>query len=1139
MLSSAASALAAAGARAAWRAVASGAAHAPRRFSVAAAEDKNAATTSVKGTPYDQLVVGKWMNGRESWEKGRDKKQGEPDPQPPNPPSPPGVPRETAPGEKRVAVTPAGVAILLKAGFKSVVVESGAGAEAALPDAAFSAAGARVAPTAADALAADVVLKIRPPSVPAETDALKQGGILLSYIQPAQQKSGPLLDALAARGSTVLSMDAIPRTLSRAQQFDTLSSMANIAGYRAIVEASHAYGGFFAGQMTAAGRVPPAKVLVVGGGVAGLAAAGAARGLGAIVRIFDTRSAVAEQARSMGADFLTVTSIQEAGEGAGGYAKAMSDAFVEAERALFEAQAKDGVDIIVTTALVPGQPAPKLITQAALDALKPGSVVVDLAAEAGGNCVATVPGERITTKNEVTVIGFTDLPSRMPSTSSTLYSNNITKYLLSVGPFTGDKGVLAFDDGDPAVRSALVLRDGALTWPPPALPPLPSAKSKAPPTTAAVKPPPDPRAAARSGAVTTAAAVAGVLAVGAGAPSPAVSSMLTTFGLASVCGYQTVWGVAPALHSPLMSVTNAVSGLTACGAIALMHGHALPSPTAHALAAASVAVSAVNIGGGFLVTKRMLDLFKRPGDPDDHLGFYAAPAATLVAATWAGQAAGLAGVTPASYLASSILCIASIGCLARQDTARLGNALGVVGVAGGVAATLGALGADVGTYAQIAGLLAAGGATGIAIARRMETTELPQTVAAFHALVGGAAVATSIAAALSHGGGGMEAVATYLGTLVGAITLTGSAVAYGKLSGKLSSAPLSLPGKNGINTVLAAACAATGVAALRAGDPAAAAAALTGTAVAGGALGAHTTASIGGADMPVVVTLLNSYSGYALCAEGFMLHSDLLTTVGALIGSSGAILSYIMCRAMNRSLANVVLGGYATPVVKKASADVDADAPVATQTDVPAVVDLLTSARKVLIVPGYGLAVAGAQADVADIAAALRSAGADVRFGIHPVAGRMPGQLNVLLAEAHVPYDIVEEMEDVNPHMDEYDVALVIGESVWEEEKRKGDDWFLVRRSNHSLPHTLSPPPGANDTVNSSAVEDPASPIAGMPVLEVWRAKKVVVMKRTLGAGYAGADNPLFVKDNAAMLLGDAKSVAQQLKAGVLARCAE
>ena len=1036
MLSSAASALAAAGARTAWRAIASGPAHAPRRFSVAAGEGKNAATNSVKGTPYDQLVVGAWREcGTGLGERKRNKHR-EPDPHPPtNPPSPPGVPRETAPGEKRIAVTPSGVATLLKAGFKSVVVEAGAGAEAALPDAAFSAAGARVAPTAADALAADVVLKIRPPVVPAETDALKQGGVLLSYIQPAQKKSAPLLDALAARGSTVLAMDAIPRTLSRAQQFDTLSSMANIAGYRAIVEASHAYGGFFAGQMTAAGRVPPAKVLVVGGGVAGLAAAGAARGLGAIVRIFDTRAAVAEQAKSMGADFLTV-SIQESGEGAGGYAKAMSDAFVEAERALFEAQAGDGVDIIVTTALVPGQPAPKLITQAALDALKHGSVVVDLAAEAGGNCVATVPGERIVTRNGVTVIGFTDLPSRMPATASTLYSNNITKYLLSVGPFTGDKGVLAFDDGDPAVRSALVVRGGALTWPPPALPPPPSAQAKAPPTTAAVKPPPDPRAAARSGAVTTAAAVAGVLAVGASAPSHAVSAMLTTFGLASVCGYQTVWGVAPALHSPLMSVTNAVSGLTACGAIALMHGHALPpSPTAHALAAASVAVSAVNIGGGFLVTKRMLDLFKRPGDPDDHLGFYAAPAATLVAATWAGQAAGLAGVTPASYLASSILCIASIGCLARQDTARLGNALGVVGVAGGVAATLGALGADAGTYAQIAGLLAAGGATGIAIARRMETTELPQTVAAFHALVGGAAVATSIAAALSHGGVGMEAVATYLGTLVGAITLTGSAIAYGKLAGKLSSTPLSLPGKNGINTALAAACAATGVAALRAGDPATAAAALTATAVAGGALGAHTTASIGGADMPVVVTLLNSYSGYALCAEGFMLHSDLLTTVGALIGSSGAILSYIMCRAMNRSLANVVLGGYATPVAKTAGADVGADAPVAAHTDVPAVVDLLTSARKVLIVPGYGLAVAGAQADVADIAAALRSAGADVRFGIHPVAGRMPGQLNVLLAEAHVPYDIVEEMEDVNPHMDEYDVALVIGE--WEEEERE------------------------------------------------------------------------------------------------------
>jgi H+-translocating NAD(P) transhydrogenase len=937
--------------------------------------------------------------------------------------------------------------------------------------------------------------------VPAEVDALKQGGVLVSYIQPAQNK--PLLDALAARSATVLALDCIPRTLSRAQQFDTLSSMANCAGYRAIVEASHAFPGFFAGQMTAAGRVAPAKVLVVGGGVAGLAAAGAARGLGAVVRIFDTRAAVAEQAKSMGADFLTVD-IAESGEGAGGYAKQMSDAFINAERALFEAQARDGVDVIVTTALVPGQPAPKLITQAALDALKHGSVVVDLAAEAGGNCVATVPGETIKTPNGVSVIGFADLPSRMPATASTLFSNNATKFLLSAGPFTGAAGQLAFDDDDAAVRGALVLRDGRLTWPPPALPPPPSAKAAdAKKPAAAVKPPPDPRATARAGAATTAAAVAGVLAVGAGVPNPAVASMFTKFGLASVCGYQTVWGVAPALHSPLMSVTNAISGLVACGGIALLHGSGfVPSTTAQALAAASVGVAAINIGGGFVITKRMLDLFKRPGDPDDHLGYYALPASLLVAGTWAGQAAGLPGVTPAACLASSVLCIASIACLARQDTARLGNAVGMAGVAGGVAATLGALGADAATYTQIAGLLAAGGATGVALARKMETTELPQTVAAFHALVGGAAVATSIAAALAHGGGGVEAMATYLGTLVGAITLTGSAVAYGKLAGKIKSAPLALPGKNAINAGLAAASAATGVTALRAGDPGTAAAALTATTLAGGALGAHTTASIGGADMPVVVTLLNSYSGYALCAEGVMLDNDLLTIVGALIGSSGAILSYIMCRAMNRSLANVILGGYSQKAPAAGRAAVE-DGRTAVQTDVPSVVDLLTSAKKVLIVPGYGLAVAGAQNDVADITASLRAAGADVQFGIHPVAGRMPGQLNVLLAEAHVPYDIVAEMDEINPHMEEFDLALVIG---------------------------------ANDTVNSDAVENPDSSLAGMPVIEVWRAKRVVVLKRTLGAGYAGAENPLFVKENVEMLLGDAKTVAQQLKAGVVAR---
>lgn len=543
-------------------------------------------------------------------------------------------------------------------------------------------------------------------------------------------------------------------------------------------------------------------------------------------------------------------------------------------------------------------------------------------------------------------------------------------------------------------------------------------------------------------------------------------------------------------------------------------GGLVPSTPAEAMAATALAASAVNIGGGFHVTRAMLALFRRPGDPDDHVGYFTIPGTALIAGTWAGQAAGLPGITPAAYLASSVLCVAAIACLSRQDTARLGNALGIAGVAGGVAAAAGALDADAATLAQVAGLLAAGGGVGLAIARGMATTDLPQTVAGFHALVGGAAVLTSVAAALAGGApDALHTAATVAGTVIGAVTLTGSAVAYGKLSGRLPSAALALPGKNAINAALAGLTGAAGAAAFSAGDAAGVAASLAAATAAAGALGAHSTASIGGermvergsrgwrggrrdkfffslfftrhftatptgADMPVVVTLLNSYSGYALCAEGFLMGNDLLTSVGALIGASGGILSYIMCVAMNRSLANVVFGGYAVKA-KGPKAAPTGDEREAAITDVATVADMLAHAKDVVIVPGYGMAVAGASGDVAALAHALRSSGARVRFAIHPVAGRMPGQLNVLLAESRVPYDWVHEMEDVNPDMASADVALVVG---------------------------------ANDTVNSAAVEDPDSSLYGMPVIEAWKAKQCVVLKRTLGAGYAGADNPVFTK---------------------------
>lgn len=1002
-----------------------------------------------------------------------------------------GVPRETAEGERRVAVTPASAAALLKAGFGKVVIEQEAGANATYSDDQYRKAGATVAGLK-DAYGQSITLKVRPPTLD-EVSHFQNGARLISYIYPARSKY--LLTKLQEKKATVLGMDCIPRTLSRAQSFDSLSSMANIAGYRAVIEAAGVFPRFFTGQITAAGRVPPAKVLVIGGGVAGLSAAGTAKNMGAIVRMFDTRAIVEEQAKSIGAEFLTVQ-IKESGEGQGGYAKEMSKEFLDAEMALFRAQAKE-VDIIITTALIPGKTAPVLITRDMVESMKPGSVIVDLAAETGGNCETTQPN-KIINHNGVNCIGFTDLPSRLPTQSSTLYSNNLTKFLLSMGPFTTkDKTRFLIDHNDQAVRGALVLENGEMMWPAPPLPAPAQPQQQAEKPKEAPTGPPDLYKPTLQNALTTTGGIAGALALGSIAPNAAFSSMVTKFGLASICGYQTVWGVTPALHSPLMSVTNAISGLTAVGGMVCMGGNLLPETTSQTLAATAVVASAINIGGGFTITSRMLNMFKRQGDPTEHNYLYAVPAAVLIGGYGAGYVAGAPEMTNMAYLASSALCIGAIGCLSQQSTARIGNALGIVGVSGGIAATLGAISGSPALYAQILGGMGLGAAGGAVIAKRMAITDLPQMVAAFHSLVGLAAVTTSIASFMAHPGlaDPIHLTSTYLGTLIGAVTLTGSGIAFGKLHGVLKSAPLALPGKNAINISLMAGNIGAGALLLTSGDAGTGLAALGATSVLSGAMGAHMTASIGGADMPVVITLLNSYSGYALCAEGFMLGNDLLTAVGALIGSSGAILSYIMCKAMNRSLANVILGGYGMSVSKAKEME-----GTHTETDVAGTVDALTQAQKVVIVPGYGLAVAAAQYDIAELVKTLRAKGVNVKFGIHPVAGRMPGQLNVLLAEAGVPYDIVEEMEEINPDMGNTDVVLVIG---------------------------------ANDTVNSAAVEDPGSVIAGMPVLEVWKAKQVIVMKRTMGTGYAGADNPVFYKQNTQMLLGDAKAMSSQLKVKV------
>uniref|UniRef100_A0A7N6ACC4 proton-translocating NAD(P)(+) transhydrogenase n=1 Tax=Anabas testudineus TaxID=64144 RepID=A0A7N6ACC4_ANATE len=768
-----------------------------------------------------------------------------------------GVPKETLQNERRVALSPAGVQALVKQGFQ-VQVESGAGEESQFSDQQYKDAGATITDVKA-AFGSDLVLKEFPlvisPSL-SEADLLNPKSTLVSFIYPAQNPE--LMRKLSERQSTVLAMDQVPR-VTIAQGYDALSSMANIAGYKAVVLAANHFGRFFTGQITAAGKVPPAKVLVIGGGVAGLAAAGAAKSMGAIVRGFDTRPAALEQFKSFGAEPLEVD-IKESGEGVGGYAKEMSKEFIEAEMALFAKQCKE-VDIVISTALIPG---------------------------------------------------------------------------------------------------------------------------------------------------------------------------------------------------------------------------------------------------GFLITQRMLDMFKRPTDPPEYNYLYMLPGAAFVGGYGASVAAGYS-IEQMMYLGSGLCCVGALAGLSAQGTSRLGNSLGMMGVAGGIAATLGALKPSPELLSQMSLAMATGGTLGLTIAKRIEISDLPQLVAAFHSLVGLAAVLTCVAEFMieyphldTHPAAGVLKTVAYLGTYIGGVTFSGSLVAYGKLQGILNSAPLLLPGRHLLNASLMAASVGGMVPFMLSSSYATGLGCLLGVSGLSTVMGVTLTAAIGGADMPVVITVLNSYSGWALCAEGFLLENNLMTIVGALIGSSGAILSYIMCVAMNRSLPNVILGGYGT--TSTAGGKPMEIVGTHTEVNIDQTIDIIKEANNIIITPGWGLCAAKAQYPIADMVKMLREQGKAVRFGIHPVAGRMPGQLNVLLAEAGVPYDVVLEMDEINEDFPETDLTLVIG---------------------------------ANDTVNSAAQEDPNSIIAGMPVLEVWKSKQVIVMKRTLGVGYAAVDNPIFYKPNTSMLLGDAKKTCDSLQAKI------
>ena len=514
------------------------------------------------------------------------------------------VPREIHAGERRVATTPDVVGQLKKLGFE-VAVEAGAGAAANFPDAAYRDAGAAVVNDVRALYAdGDIVLKVRPPEQHPdlgshELDLLRSGQLLIAFLWPAQNPE--LLERLAAKGVTALAMDSVPR-ISRAQKMDALSSMANIAGYRAVVEAAQHFGRFFTGQITAAGKVPPAKVLVIGAGVAGLAAIGAAKSMGAIVRSFDTRPEVKEQVESMDAEFLLLD-FEEEGSGEGGYAKVMSEEFIAAEMALFAEQAKE-VDIIITTALIPGKPAPELITEEMVRSMQPGSVIVDLAAEQGGNCALT-QADRVVDENGVTIIGYTDLPSRLSGQSSQLYATNLRHLLADMCPEKDGQAVV--DMEDEVVRGATVVNAGEITWPPPP-PKLSAAPPKPAGEAASVAPPTEDRRPGLWGPLIT-FIVGGLALLGLGAVAPpSFMAHFTVFVLACFVGYMVIWNVTPALHTPLMSVTNAISSIIIIGALLQISS---TETWIVWMAAITVLITSINIAGGFAVTRRMLEMFRK------------------------------------------------------------------------------------------------------------------------------------------------------------------------------------------------------------------------------------------------------------------------------------------------------------------------------------------------------------------------------------------------------------------------------------------------------------------------------------------------------------------------------------------------
>ncbi|CAK9045445.1 unnamed protein product [Durusdinium trenchii] len=989
-------------------------------------------------------------------------------------------------GDQRVSMVPDVAESLIKDGY-AVYVERGAGIFAGYSDEAFTAKGCSVLSRGEVIDKSEVLFSLEPPVADFQMMNCK---VLISWVGRLQDKGKDVIMKANQYRITVVDVTAVPR-ITIAQKLDVLSSQAKVAGHRAVLEAAHSYQRFHTAEMTAAGKYPPAQTFVLGCGVAGLAAIGTSKAMGSVVRAWDVRD-VSDQVHSMGAKWVAVD-FKESGEGQGGYAKESSDAFKKVQQETFKKVLSE-VDIAISTAAIPGRPSPLLITKDAVAAMKAGSVVVDLAAIGGGNCELTRLNETYVTENGVTIIGFANLPARMAEQASAMYAQNMANLLRHIhakgkaGAFISnlygalDQG----EDGDIVSRSIVCCKSGN----PVAMPP--------PPQPTPIKPKPvsaqeqakksaSPFQSALISATVLTFTVCCMVGLGEGVST----ALLSTFLLAGAAGYQAVWGVAHALHTPLMSVTNAISGMTAIGGLLLLDRS--DSYFAQLLALVAILVSAVNIIGGFVVSQRMLNLFKKEGEKD-YSPFMLLPGLVFLIVCLTKPE-----LLKAVSIVSALLCIAAIGGLATMSTANSGCKFGMVGVFGAMAAAMVSL--NEGSFVISTILLIVGGGAGLVLGMKVSPIALPQTVAAFHSLVGLAAMCTSIGSFVNtpEAGASMENVAAVLGDFIGGVTLTGSLIAFGKLNGNLASKPLDLPGKNFLNLgglflfiyfiyAFLNSPGAGGVLILWL------------VAILACVMGVHLVGSVGGGDMPVCITVLNSYSGWALVAEGFLLKSPVLTIVGSLIGFSGAILTKIMCDAMNRDIMNVLFGGLNS---SPAAAAGDTGPKEHVETSVAAVAEMLCAAKEVLVVPGYGMAMARAQTAMGELASTLRANNIKLKFGVHPVAGRMPGQMNVLLAEAGVPHEWVLEMDEVNPDMESNDVVLVVG---------------------------------ANDVVNSAAQEIEGCAIWGMPVIEVWRSKKVIFCKRSMGGGYADLDNPVFYKENTEMLLGDAKKTSDSLASMVKER---